>query len=146
MKSAVKLLESKNHAIHGHRGKGAMIDDMSLQFEIADGKPHVIAVNKVELLWRGCNSGSSAWYSREEKPVKELELQYEKSPVKGDTSVTTTPGSKDAYVRVVFAEAFEVYNGCEIFAYGVELDIDGVRSTHEVPFNVEREFDEPEDR
>jgi hypothetical protein len=148
VKPAIKLLPSDNHAIHGHRGKGAVIDDMRLEFEIADNRPHVIAVKKVELLWRSCNQGSSEWYSREAKPVARLELMGEKSSViaKGDASVTVPAGSKDAYVRVVFVATFEVYNGCEVFAYGVDLDLDGVRSTHEVPLHVEREFDLPEDK
>src|SRR5687767_445288 len=123
----IKLLPSDNHAIHGHGGKGALIETMSLDFEITDDKSHVIAVKNVDLVWRGCNSGSSDWYSRKSKKIARHELLGAKQ-ASNEASVTIPAGEREARVKIVFVEAFEVYNGCEIYAYDVDVELDGVRS------------------
>ena len=91
----ITLLESRNHAIHGHRGRGAIIDDVVLHFEVKDGHEHHIVITHVDHMWRSCNSDDQAWQSREAHVVSKHVL-YDWTT---NTPIATATGERG--VRIV---------------------------------------------
>jgi len=101
-------------------------------------------------MWRSCNSDDQAWQSREAHVVSKHVL-YDwttNTPIAtatGERGVRIVPATPQNYgVHAFFEKPFEVYNGCEVFAFEVEVEVDGVRGKHVLPFDVEREFDADE--
>lgn len=137
----IDLVETINLKMHVHGGKPATINAMAVNVRVHDGKPHAIAIDRVQMLRANCNNPAGTWDSRVALRVAGLEL-YDWDYVAPESSgkeKVTTPAKNDLYQVKVALSPAEAYQACDRFAFAFRAEVDGTKVTLELPLSVMRE-------
>jgi len=133
------LVESSNHAFHEHGGDAAKISHAALTFEVRDGRAHVIAVHRIELLRAHCREDT--WHDRTRLTITGYEAYAWTShdPIAtGRARVTLPAGDPQRYGVTVRFAPVAAYQACDRFGFAIDLVVDGARFQTEIPLDVTR--------
>lgn len=135
----IDLVESANYASHAHGGAPAAIGSASINFEVRDQRAHDVAVQKIELLRGHC--GDTTWSDRTRLTLTghEVYTWTDYDPIARGTAAVNLPagGPRRLSVKVLFAPV-TAYQACDRHAFAIELTVDQVPVTIEIPLSVKR--------
>ncbi len=134
----IDVVESVNHASHGHGGDAASIHDASFNVLVTDGRVHTVKVTKLELLRGHCRT--TTWDSRTPLAVTGYRVNEWDSfdPIATGTSSVKLPAKSDLYSVMASFAGVSAYQACDRFAFATQLVIDGTRVAIEAPLQVMR--------
>lgn len=132
------VLPTHHEVWHTHGGDAAWVYDVSLGLQNVTSKPVSVEVSSVELLVGHCVQ--PGWFSRSPMELKKIEWSADLSrhAAKSQGAKHNLAPEQGAYAQITY-KPVSVYNACERFAYGVNLLVNGVPQSLELPLNVVRE-------
>ena len=138
--TGVDLVETLNQEMHIHGGDPALVAKAHLNFNVRDGKAHVVVAKKLELLHGYCND-KQKWATRTALPVTGYRVNdWDRvEPISSTKDKATLPAKKDLFQVELAFKGQLAYQACDRFAFAMSLVVDGTAAAVELPLDVIRE-------
>ncbi len=138
--AGLDLVETINQEMHIHGGTPATVAKARMNFQLRDGKTHVVIAKKLELLHGYCNDPKK-WAERKLLAVSGYQVNDwdHADAVASAKDRANLPAKRDLFQVVVAFEGVSAYQACDRFGFALSLDVDGKTAEVELPLDVIRE-------